>query len=172
MLRRGRAKLAQTVYQGNMTDQFSWMVFLVGWKYGELKALKSFNPLKSFKSHNKHYGSGFPSAILYLPETRRILSTLWARKTKRRADGWIKYTPHTGILFLLSHGGWRHQLRHIRTLAFGALWGWITGRHQEHFKAVRTVFTLIFVNRHHLLRKKLMGNLNLSQKNWTLSSSW
>jgi hypothetical protein len=36
------------------------------------------------------------------------------------------------------------------------LWGWITGRHHEHFKAVRTVFTLIFVNRHYLLRKKLM----------------
>jgi len=95
-------------------------------------------------------------------ETMRILSTLLSRK--RRADGRIKHTPHPGVLFSLPHGGGRHQFRHILTLAFGALWGRITGRHQEHFKAVWTVVTLIFVNRHYLLRKKLMGNLNCNSE--------
>ena len=94
----------------------------------------------------------------YVPKTGRICSTLLARK------GWtderIKYSTRSGILFSFSHGGRRHQFRHIRTLAFGTLWGRISGGHQEHFKNVRTVFTLIFEYRHYLLRKRLMGNLD------------
>ena len=105
-------------------------------------------------------GGPFPWATdrhlsFYLYPGNRGVTTLWARK--RRADERVKYAPRSGILFSLSHGGWRYQFRHIRTLALGTFWGRITGRYQEHFKDVRTVFTFIFVNRHYFLRKKFAG---------------
>ena len=41
-----------------------------------------------------------------------------------------------------------YNVCYTKLLRFGALGGRITGKQQEYFKAVRTVFALIFVNWH------------------------